>query len=219
MMRRILILAIAAAAVLSVAGIGFAVTYSGTALTTSTIEYDGYRINILNDDESQISGALTFDGPDYTAPPAGPGENTRTYTITASETHIDDCKLSLNKDMNVSAMIVMDDDRSWWLIDSITVRVYSDANRTQLKGSYVWEPTSAAASNESWASWTDTGDVVWTQGVQSIDLISTDANALIVTIVYRTDSITISTSENSDDPDLLFDMGGKIVFMGRAPSS
>lgn len=220
-MRRNVIAAIAAVAILSIAGVGFAITYSGTVSTTSNVDYDGYTINILNDAGTQVSSEITFRGPDYTAPAAEPGETERIFsneshaTLQTPDATISGYKLSLNKNMTVTAMIIMNDDRSWWVVESITISVYRDANRTQLNGTYTWDPTTAAASAEQWASWTDSGDVVWTQGVQSLNLTATDANALTVEIRYRTDSIAVN--ESADNPDGLFDMGGKIVFTGKEP--
>lgn len=218
-MRRIIMLAIAVAVVLSAAGIGYAVnSYSGTTTSTSPVIYDGYSINIVNrsDDTLLTEGIeLTNAEPDKDDSVAG----FITYSIGGDPDSIESYRLKVSRDMDVAAMVIFDDARSWWLIDTISITVYKDNACQTVAGSYSWTPAGSSASGYDWASWA-TGGTVWVPDFShTVRLLSNDANYLDVEISYRTAEITVSTSENAENPDAFLALHGKIVFTGTAPSS
>jgi hypothetical protein len=200
---------------IAVAGVGLAAVYTGTTHTSSPVSYEDVTIDVTNRDGSGAS-AITFTGPEYNSS----GSNDVTYTVYSDTVNIDDYKLTLSDDMYVRAAVLMDDSRSWWMIDSIVITVYQDTSCTQAVGTYEWHPTSAAAPGvgDTWASWMDYGDV-WVADVPSALLLRTSyANYVDIDITFRSCTITVNSNETPEGSTLgaFLNMSGRIVFSAAA---
>ncbi len=205
------ILAMIIIAAIAAAGIGFAAVYTGTTHTSSPVDYDSLTIDVVNRNGTQ-AGSITFLGPEYETS----GSTDVTYTVHADTVSIEDYKLSISDNAYVRAAVLMDDPRSWWMIDSIIITVYQDSSCTQIVGTYEWNPSDAAApgQGDTWASWIDTGDI-WVADVPpALQLRTSDANYLDVDITFRDCSITLNTNETPQGStlDAFLNMSGRIVF-------
>ena len=129
---------------------------------------------------------------------------------------IDDYKLTLSDNTYVRAAVLMNDPRSWFMIESIVITVYQNTACTQAVGTYTWAPTGEAAPGvgDTWASWMNE-DVVWTADVPpALQLTTTDANYLDIEITFRSCSITLNSNETPQGStlDAFLNMSGRIVF-------
>lgn len=196
---------------IAVTGIGIAAVYTGTTHTSSPVSYDGVTVDVTNRNDSTAT-SITFSGPEYSKT----GSTNVTYTVSADTVNIDDYKLALSDNSYVRAMVIMDDPRSWWMIDSIVITVYRDSGCTQVAGTFEWSPSDAAAPGvgDTWASWMDE-DEVWVADVSSaVQLRSLDANYLDIDITFRDCSITVNSNETPEGSTLgaFLNMSGRIVF-------
>ena len=211
--RTILIMVLITA--IAITGVGLAVVYTGTTHTSSPVSYDAATVDVTNRNGSQAD-SISFSGPEYDSS----GSTNVTYTIHSSTVNIESYKLTLSDNMYVRAAVIMDDPRSWWMIDSIVVTVYQDTSCTQVAGTYEWSPLDEAAPGvgDTWASWTN-DDVIWVADVPPAVLLrTTDANYLKVSITFRDCSITLNSNEapSGSTLDAFLDMSGKIVFSAGA---
>lgn len=198
-------------ATIAFTGFGLATVYTGTTHTSSPVSYDDMTVDILNRNGTEAS-SIVFSGPGYTKT----GSSDVTYTITGETVNINNYKLSLSDNAYVRATVIMDDPRSWWMIDSIVITVYQDTECTHIAGTYEWAPSDATAPGpgDTWASWIDDGDI-WVADVPpAIQLNTTYANYLDIEIVFRDCSITVNSNEAPEGStlDAFLDVAGKIVF-------
>ena len=219
MNRNAALAAIAVIAVISVAGVGYALAdYTGIIHSTSNVTYDGYSIDIYDrSGDAAISQNITFSLPSSSVTVV---DETQTLTVHQSTVNIESYKIVLNRNMNVTAMIVLDDVSSWWFIDSITVTVYSDAACYNPKASESWSPGSVLASSHIYDSqaYSYTSEAENFSNTVSLgELIYTEANYLKISVTYKEKTIDAYTSEFGGNYS--FALSGKLVFVGQPVAS
>ena len=205
------ILAMVLVTAIAITGAGLAAVYTGTTHTSSPVSYDGITVDVTNRDGTAAE-SITFTGPEYNVS----GSTNVTYTVYSSTVHIDDYKLILSDNMYVRAAVLINDPRSWWIIDSIVITVYQDTACTQTVGTYEWSPSDEAAPGvgDTWASWMD-DDVVWVADVPpAIQLRTNYANYIDIDITFRACTLEVNSGETPQGSTLgaFLNMSGRIVF-------
>ena len=146
-MKRSLLTVIAVSVIIaSVAGIGFAATYTATTVSNdNTVEYYGNTVEFVNLNGDPVGNSLAIAGP--TVIPVG-----NEYEVTANTVWINNYKIKINAEDNSSLYIrccmILDDIRSWAIIQNVSLTVNdgtTDRNLTLLDNS-TSTPVSSVAS-------------------------------------------------------------------------
>ena len=126
-MKNTNVLAVIVVMAIAAVGIGYAVTYTGVADTSSTAAYDQYMIEIDNSGGNQIISPITVAQPTVTTT-----EDQTTHladvTVASGTATSATYKIKVtcpDSSLYVRAKIQMDDLRSWAMINTITMTVGS----------------------------------------------------------------------------------------------
>ena len=123
MSRLTLIIAACAIAVLSIAGIGYALEYTATNISSdNTVSYGGNTVTIVDSDENELGQSLTIAGPTYNEPSEGQVD------VSQSTVWINSYKLKIetsteNASVYLRCWIHLKDVRSWAFIDDVSVAI------------------------------------------------------------------------------------------------
>ena len=113
-------IAVAAIAVFAGVGVGFAVTYSATTVSSgNTMSYSGDLVEIVKPDGSTLKSALPIVGPNATV-------YDNQVTITSDPCMITGYKLRIDTEkdnLTLRCWILLEDVRSWAIIQNVTLSV------------------------------------------------------------------------------------------------
>lgn len=187
---------IALAAVLLVAasiGIGYAVTYTGVTETTSELGYEKYSVSLTNAQGGVVSEPIAFDGPTCTTETV---DTLKTITVTGTTATATGYQIKVEcpstQTLNVRAKLVMEDQRSWAIIDRISFTVTSGDTNT-----YTWQPTGS--------SWNDAS-------ISLGNMSPSNTYDLTITVVYK--SIVFTDIISTETDDFLDLTGMKVILAG-----
>ena len=132
MNSKCLVIAVAAVALTSIVGVGFAVvTYTATTVSSdNTVDYIGHTVDVVDSNGAPIQSSLLIAGPTV----SGSGTENE-IIVSASTTTISGYKVRVNADQGeelyVRCWVLLDDARSWVIIDNITLTITISENETR----------------------------------------------------------------------------------------
>lgn len=141
MRNSLMFLAIVSVSLMAVAGIGFAVTYTATTVSTDNdLTYKANVIDIVDLHGESIGAALEIPGPTYSI------VDDR-VEVTSNTVWLREYKLKIyaaDGDLNVRSWIILNDERSWAMIDNISLVI--DDGETSRNTNFLSDGTSSVPS-------------------------------------------------------------------------
>ena len=187
MNKKLLIVAVVSIVAIATIGTGFAVGgYTAKMISTDTVQYDGYSVNILDNNGNQLNQPLYLEGleedTDYTdvnnvISVTGTSKSVEGYVAVHAPT---------GQTANVREWIMMNDVRSWSIIESITISIDSGSSTV------LYNSNSTSTSNPSANATLTNGD-----------------HHFVLTVTYKTCTLYVESSESRGFLDL---SGSKLMF-------
>ena len=118
--KGVLIIALVSVALISVAGVGFAVTYTATTISSdNTMSYSGNTVEIVDFYGEPVTSSLTIASPTRSI-------NDNIVTVNRSTTTISEYQLKVStegEDLTVRCWVKLADARSWVIVESMTLTI------------------------------------------------------------------------------------------------